>query len=106
MLTIVIVLFSLAAVLGLDRLQDFVNQQEKAGKIESDSIILSVTNIATSIFLQIVNKILWFSLAYMIEEEVNYTLSDKISSRMNKALFATSVNIIVLPLITNYVFKV
>jgi hypothetical protein len=42
----------------------------------------------------------------MIEEEVNYTLSDKISSRMNKALFATSVNIIALPLITNYVFKV
>ncbi len=55
--------------------------------------------------LLIVNKFLWFSLAYLLEEEVNYTLSERINSRMNKALVATSINIILLPILTNYVFK-
>ena len=106
MLTIVIVGVSLGLVLALDRLQDFVDTQAKAGYFSKDSSLLTVINIASSIVLLIVNKFLWFSLAYMIEEEVNYTLSERIKSRMNKALFATSCNIILLPVITNWVFKV
>ena len=106
MLTILIVGISLGLVLALDRLQDFVDTQAKAGYFLKDSSVLSVINIGTSIILLLVNKFLWWSLAYMIEEEVNYTLSERINSRMNKALFATSVNIIALPVITNYVFKV
>ncbi len=75
MLTILIVGISLGLVLALDRLQDFVDTQAKAGYFLKDSSVLSVINIGTSIILLLVNKFLWWSLAYMIEEEVNYTLS-------------------------------
>lgn len=52
-----------------------------------------------------VNRFLWFALYYILDIEYNHTLTHKIVSQMNKVLFATSINIIVLPIITNYVVR-
>jgi hypothetical protein len=41
----------------------------------------------------------------MIDYEVNYTLSDKISSHMNKAMLFTTLNIILSPLLTFYILN-
>ena len=55
--------------------------------------------------LLIVNKFLWFSLFYLLEIEYNHTLTEKIISQMNKVLFASSINVIVLPIISNFVIN-
>lgn len=41
----------------------------------------------------------------MIDYEVNYTLSEKISSHMNKAIVFTTLNIILSPLLTFYILN-
>lgn len=56
-------------------------------------------SLGTSISLQIVNKILWIVLYILLDLEYNDTLTNKIVSLMNKSLFATCVNILILPII-------
>ena len=56
-------------------------------------------SLATSISLQIVNKILWIVLYILLDLEYNDTLTNKIVSLMNKSLFATCINILILPII-------
>lgn len=56
-------------------------------------------SLGTSISLQIVNKILWVVLYMLLDLEYNDTLTNKIVSLMNKSLFATCVNILILPII-------
>jgi hypothetical protein len=58
-----------------------------------------------SLSLQAVNSILWFALYYILDLEYNHTMTQKIISQMNKVLFSTSVNIIALPIISNYVIR-
>lgn len=53
--------------------------------------------------MNIINKFLWFSLFYLLDLEFNHTLTEKIISQMNKVLMLSCVNIIVLPIISNYV---
>ena len=55
--------------------------------------------------LQGLNTFIWWLLGKMIDYEVNYTLSDKISSHMNKAMLFTTLNIILSPLLTFYIKK-
>ena len=56
-------------------------------------------SLGTSISLQIVNKILWVVLYMLLDLEYNDTLTNKIVPLMNKSLFATCVNILILPII-------
>jgi len=60
---------------------------------------------ATSIALMIVNKILWKVLYALLDHEHNHTLTNKIVSLMNKALFTTCMNTLILPLIVNVYMK-
>lgn len=53
----------------------------------------------TALALQVVNKVLWIVLQFILDIEYNYSLTLKIVSVMNKALFATCFNVLVLPLI-------
>ena len=99
--TLVIVLVSFGILVGLDFLQDYVKRHPD----KYDESDLTIINIAMSAGLLIVNKFLWFSLFYLLEIEYNHTLTEKIISQMNKVLFASSVNVIVLPIISNYVIK-
>lgn len=58
-----------------------------------------------SVALLIVNQILWLALFHLLDLEYNHTLTEKIISQMNKVLFASSINVIVLPIISNYVLS-
>lgn len=51
----------------------------------------------------VINKLMWFGLFYLLNIEYNHTLTDKIISQMNKVLFLCSVNVIVLPILSNYI---
>lgn len=62
-------------------------------------------NLITSLVLQIVNKLLWLSLFYLLDLEYNHTLSNKIMSQINKTSILMWINIIGLPIIVNYVFN-
>jgi hypothetical protein len=58
-----------------------------------------------AISLQIINKIIWISMFNLLEMEYNHTLTNKIVSQMNKTLFSTTVNNILLPFVSKYVFR-
>lgn len=62
----------------------------------------TLVNIIVSIVMQIINALLWKSLATLLELEYNHTFTQKILSQMNKSLTAMLINIIVLPIIVNY----
>ena len=79
---------------------EFLQNRLKRGKYDNENI-LTVINIAMSVSLLIVNKILWFALFYLLTIEYNHTLTEKIISQMNKVLLASSVNVIALPIISN-----
>lgn len=70
-----------------------------------DDTSVTIINIVISLGLQVVNRFLWFALYYILDIEYNHTLTQKIVSQMNKVLFATCVNIIALPIISNYVIR-
>lgn len=78
----------------------FVIQNEK-----STSIISTILSFVTTGALQIINKLLWVSLYLLLDFEYNHTLTNKIVSLMNKALFATCVNVLILPLMAYGVFN-
>ncbi len=62
-------------------------------------MMADIIPIATTMALQIVNRILWIVLEFILDMEYNYSLTLKIVSLMNKALFATCFNVLVLPMI-------
>ncbi len=55
--------------------------------------------------LQGLNTFIWWLIGKMIDYEVNYTLSDKISSHMNKAMLFTTLNTILSPLLTFFILN-
>ena len=55
-----------------------------------------------SVFLQIINKVLWFSLFYLLDLEYNHTSTNKIISQMHKTSFLMWINIILLPIFVEY----
>ena len=61
--------------------------------------MVNIISIATALSLQIVNKILWIVLEFILDMEYTYSLTLKIVSLMNKALFATCFNVLALPMI-------
>ena len=60
---------------------------------------VQIISIITALALQIVNRVLWTVLQFILDIEYNYSLTLKIVSVMNKALFATCFNVLVLPMI-------
>ena len=67
------------------------------------STLLTLLNVFASLVLVIINVVLWFVLTFLLDFEYNYTKTNKIISLISKACFATWVNIIVVPIIVNYV---
>lgn len=98
--TFLIILTSFGIILGLGYAQNEVKKDTNTSK---DGVIITIINLAISIFINIVNKILWFALFYLLDLEYNYTLTDKTISQMTKVMFLTSINAIVLPILTNYI---
>ena len=106
-MTFVIIIFSFGVITVLMFVQDYLSKA-RAQKNDSDNIddtTITILNIIISIGLQIVNRFLWIALFYILDIEYNYTLTQKIISQMNKVLIATCINIIVLPIISNYVIR-
>lgn len=62
--TFLIILTSFGIILGLGYAQ---NEVKKDTNTSIDSIIITVINLAISIFINIVNKILWFALFYLLD---------------------------------------
>jgi hypothetical protein len=107
-ITFVIILLSFALITGLVYIQDNYVTTDTNTNDNVDaptSNFTTILNICISLGLQVVNKILWLALFYLLDLEYNHTLTQKIISQMNKVLFATSINIIVLPIISNYVLR-
>ena len=94
-----VMVFSFCIILGLEYLQGYLKKNPqlfKAGVLET------IINIATSFALQIINSFLWSMMTYLLDMEYNHTQTEKIISQMNKVLLLTSINIIVLPILSNY----
>lgn len=87
-------------IFGLEYLQAYL-----LNIIDSNSSIITIINIFTSLVLQIINKVLWFSLFYLLDLEYNHTKTNKIISQMNKTSFLMWVNIIILPIMVNYIVR-
>ena len=102
LLTFVIIVVSFGLITLLDYIQENI-ATAKNGDINDSSI--TVINIVISVGLQVVNKFLWWALFFILDIEYNHSLTQKIVSQMNKVLFATCVNIIALPIISNYVLR-
>jgi hypothetical protein len=106
-MTFAIIILSFGIITVLMFVQDYLSKS-RAQKNDIDQIddtTITILNIIISIGLQIVNRFLWIALFYILDIEYNYTLTQKIISQMNKVLIATCINIIVLPIISNYVIR-
>lgn len=68
--------------------------------------VLESLSILVSISLQAFNRIIWNTLISVISIEQNNTKTDNIISIMSKGAFAQAINVLVLPLIFNYVIRV
>jgi hypothetical protein len=71
----------------------------------SSSSSSTALNLLTVVVLQIVNKLLWISLSILLELEHNHTNTIKIVSQMTKTSIALLVNIILLPILVNYIYN-
>ena len=103
-ITFLIILISFGIIVGLEYVQNYVVNNNASTSLATDSNLITVINIITSLVLQVINKVLWFVLFYLLDLEYNHTLTGKIVSQMNKSIFLMCINVIVLPIITNYVF--
>ena len=72
---------------------------------EQEILELTILNYTMSIGLLLVNQFLWTFLLYLLDLEYNHTLTEKIVSQMSHALFVSSVNSIVLPILTNMIYN-
>ena len=64
---------------------------------------MTVLNIAASIALTVVNTVLRVFIKSLLVYEYNHTITNKITSLMGKVFFATWINIIIIPIVVNYV---
>lgn len=98
-ITFTIICISFGIITGLQAIQ-FVLR-------DCSTTIVSLTaaflQILTSIVLVIINAVLWVLLKFMLNYEYNHTQTNKIVSLMNKTFLASWVNIIIIPIIVNYV---
>jgi hypothetical protein len=83
----------------------YIKDTLKKSENDQNETLVSALNIVISISLQVINSVLWFALFYLLQLEYNHTLTQKIISQMNKVLVSTSINIIALPILTNYVIR-
>jgi hypothetical protein len=81
--------------LGLYALSYYFQSQNN----QNAATAVQIISIITALALQIVNRVLWIVLQFILDIEYNYSLTLKIVSVMNKALFATCFNVLVLPMI-------
>lgn len=95
-----IILISFGIIIGLEYVQVYF-----ANSDSNSTSLTTIINIITSLVLQVVNKILWFSLFYLLNFEYNHTNTDKIISQMNKTSVLMWINIIFLPIVVNYFFN-
>lgn len=56
-----------------------------------------------SIILQVFNRIIWFTLSFLVTFEYHNTKTESIISLMKKSIFAQVINVIVTPIINMYV---
>lgn len=74
--------------------------------LRSTFTVLESLSILVSISLQTFNRIIWNTLISVVSLEQNNTKTDNIISIMSKGAFAQAINVLVLPLIFNYVIRV
>lgn len=86
---------SFCSLVGLYALSYYFKNQNG----QNAALMAQVISVVTALALQIVNKVLWIVLEFILDLEYNYSLTLKIVSLMNKALFATCFNVLVLPMI-------
>lgn len=97
--TFVIICISLGIITGLQAIQ-FALRDCSTTVVSSLAALLQIL---TSIVLVAINAILWILLKFLLDYEYNHTLTNKIISLMNKTFLATWVNIIIIPIVVNYV---
>ena len=93
-------MISLGIIAGVQAGQVAITNSSNAAQ---PSAILTVLNVLASLVLVIVNAILWILLQFLLDYEYNYTKTNKITSLVGKACFAMWINIIVVPIVVNYV---
>jgi len=94
-ITCLIIALSFCALVGLYALGYYFQSQNS----QYAATLVQIISIVTALALQVVNKVLWIVLQLILDIEYNYSLTLKIVSVMNKALFATCFNVLVLPMI-------
>ncbi|CAM6001711.1 unnamed protein product [Sphagnum balticum] len=99
LVTFLIILVSLGVVVGLEYAQVTIAKLPLFQ--QNGATITTVFNYIISVCLMVVNKLLWVVLFYLIKIEFNHTSSEEVTSRVNKAIIAQSLNCIVVPIITN-----
>lgn len=62
-------------------------------------------SILISVIIQVFNRIIWFSLSFLVTLEYNNTKTDSIISLMKKSIFAQVINVIVAPMIGKFLNK-
>ncbi len=62
-------------------------------------------SILFSISLQAFNRIIWNTLISAVNLEQNNTNTDNVISIMSKGAFAQAINVLIIPLIFNYVMR-
>jgi hypothetical protein len=66
---------------------------------------LAFMSILFSISLQAFNRIIWNTLISAVNLEQNNTNTDNVISIMSKGAFAQAINVLIIPLIFNYVMR-
>jgi hypothetical protein len=99
-----IILISFGIIIGFNYAQVRIQNDPNALGSESSSTV-TVINVIISLVLQVVNKVLWLALFYLLDLEYNHTRTNKIMSQMHKTQYLILINIIVLPILVNYVFQ-
>jgi hypothetical protein len=96
--TFVVIMISLGIIAGVQALQFQLVQDSTS----SPSTLTTVLNVVASVVLTVVNAVLWILLKNLLTYEYNHTVTNKITSLMGKASFATWINIIIIPIVVNY----
>ncbi len=105
LLTFLIIIASFGVISLLSYFQEKIFENKTTTQKKSDDNAVTILNIVIGASLQVVNQLLWLSLSFFLQIEYNHTITQKIISQMNKALVATGLNIIFLPILLNVIFK-
>ena len=98
--TFVVIMISLGIIAGVQAAQVAIGNSSNPSQ---PSLALTVLNVLASVVLVVINAVLWLLLQYLLDFEYNYTKTNKINSLIGKACFAMVINIIVVPIVVNYV---